>query len=52
MRKEVEVLRRTSNLPFDSGPLTAEEVGEAGRALFRYLDGEQKADSQVTDPQA
>ena len=34
----VEVLRRTRELPFDSGPVTDEEIGEAGRALFSFLD--------------
>ena len=32
----VEILRRTRDLPFDSGPLTEEEIGEAGRALFGF----------------
>jgi hypothetical protein len=39
----VEILRRTGNLPFDSGPLMDEEIGEPGRALFRYLDQEENA---------
>ncbi len=34
----VEVLRRTRELPFDSGPLPDEEVGAAGRSLFAFLD--------------
>lgn len=34
----VEVLRRTRDLPFDSGPLTDEEIGETGRAMFALLD--------------
>lgn len=37
----LEVLRRTRELPFDSGPLTDEEIGESGRALFAYLDEEE-----------
>jgi hypothetical protein len=39
----VEVLRRTRELPFDSGPLSDHEIGETGRALFRYLDQEENA---------
>ena len=41
----VEILRRTRDLPFDSGPMTDEELGEAGRALFAYLDQEEDASS-------
>lgn len=39
----VEVLRRTRQLPFDSGPITDEEIGEAGRSLFAFLDQEENA---------
>jgi len=39
----VEVLRRTRELPFDSGPITDEEIGEAGKALFAFLDQEENA---------
>ncbi|MBL8230368.1 MAG: hypothetical protein JNL98_17900 [Bryobacterales bacterium] len=39
----VEVLRRTRELPFDSGPITDEEIGEAGRALFSFLEQEESA---------
>jgi hypothetical protein len=39
----VEVLRRTRDLPFDSGPITDEEIGEAGRALFSFRDQEEHA---------
>lgn len=39
----VEVLRRTRDLPFDSGPITDEEIGETGRALFSFLDQEENA---------
>ena len=39
----VEILRRTREVPFDSGPLADEEIGEAGRALFGYLDREEDA---------
>jgi len=28
----VEILRRTRDLPFDSGPIGDEEIGEAGRS--------------------
>jgi len=33
----VEVLRRTRDLPFESGEITDEEIGESGRALFAVL---------------
>jgi len=39
----VEVLRRTRGLPFDSGPLTDQEVGHAGRSLFAFLDQDENA---------
>jgi hypothetical protein len=39
----VEVLRRTRDLPFDSGPISDEEIGEAGRSLFAFLDQEENA---------
>jgi hypothetical protein len=42
----VEVLRRTRKLPFDSGPLEDEEIGEAGRSLFAFLDQEENASTQ------
>ena len=37
----VEVLRRTRDLPFDSGPISDEEIGEAGRSLSTFLDEEE-----------
>jgi hypothetical protein len=39
----VEILRRTRDLPFDSGPLEDEEIGEAGKALFGFLDQDENA---------
>ena len=39
----VEVLRRTREVPFNSGPLTDEEIGEGGRTLFTFLDQEENA---------
>ncbi len=42
----VEVLRRTRGLPFDSGPLSDEEIGEAGRSLFAFLDQEENASTK------
>jgi hypothetical protein len=36
----IEILRRTRELPIDSGPLTDEEIGNAGRSLFALLDHE------------
>jgi hypothetical protein len=41
-----EVLRRTPDLPFDSGPVSDEEIGEAGRSSFALLDDEQNASAQ------
>ena len=38
-----EIMRRTRELPFDSGPITDEEIGEAGKALFALLDQEENA---------
>ena len=42
----VEILRRTRALPFDSGPLADEEIGEGGRSLFAFLDQEENASTQ------
>jgi len=39
----MEILRRTRELPLDSGPITDEEIGEAGRVLFALLDREEDA---------
>ena len=39
----VEVLRRTRELPFDSGSIADEEIGEAGKTLFGFLDQEENA---------
>jgi hypothetical protein len=39
----VEILKRTRELPLDSGPLADEEIGEAGKALFGFLDREENA---------
>jgi hypothetical protein len=39
----MEILRRTRELPLDSGPITDEEIGEAGKALFGLLDQEEHA---------
>jgi hypothetical protein len=39
----VEILRRTRDLPHDSGPIGDEEIGGAGRALFASLDLEENA---------
>jgi len=38
-----EILRRTRELPLDSGPITDEEIGEAGRVLFALLDRKEDA---------
>jgi hypothetical protein len=39
----MEIMRRTRELPFDSGPITDEEIGEAGGAVFALLDREENA---------
>jgi hypothetical protein len=39
----VEIMRRTRELPFDFGPITDEEIGEAGRSMFTFLDQEENA---------
>ena len=39
----IEVLRRTRELPFDSGPVADAEIGEGGRFLFVFLDPEEYA---------
>ncbi|MEP7362036.1 MAG: hypothetical protein ABI972_02180, partial [Acidobacteriota bacterium] len=39
----VEILKRTRELPFDSGPIADDEIGEAGRSLFASLDREENA---------
>ena len=39
----VEIMRRARELPFDSGPITDEEIGEAGKAMFALLDQEENA---------
>lgn len=41
----VEILRRTRQMPYDSGPIADDEIGEAGRALFAFLDPEVNAPS-------
>ena len=41
----VEVLRRTRELPFDSGPIADAEIGEAGQSLSAFLDQEENASS-------
>jgi hypothetical protein len=39
----VEIMRRARELPFDSGPIADEEIGEAGKAVFALLDQEENA---------
>lgn len=34
----MEVLRRTRDFPIDSGPVADEEIGDAGRSLFGFVD--------------
>ena len=38
-----EIMRRARELAFDSGPITDEEIGEAGKAMFALLDQEENA---------
>ncbi len=38
----VEILRRTRDLPFDSGPIADEEIDEAGRSMFALLDQQEE----------
>ena len=37
----VEIMRRTRELQFDSGPITDEEIGDAGKAMYPHLDREE-----------
>jgi hypothetical protein len=39
----VEILRRARELPFDSGSISDDEIGEAGKAVFALLDQEANA---------
>lgn len=39
----VEIMRRSRELPFDSGPIADEGIGQAGRAIFALLDQEEDA---------
>ena len=39
----VEIMRRTRELPFDSGPIADEEMGETGKAVFALLNQEENA---------
>ncbi len=38
-----EILRRAREFPLDSGPLSDEEIGAAGKSLFALLDQEENA---------
>lgn len=39
----VEILRRTRDLPFDSSPISDQEIGDAGRSLFAFLDQQENS---------
>jgi hypothetical protein len=39
----MEIMRRSREMPFDSGPITDEEIGEAGKAMFALLDQDEDA---------
>ena len=43
-----EIMRRARELPFDSGPIADEEIGEAGKAVFALLDREENAAAATT----
>ena len=42
----IEVLRRTRELPFDSGSVSDEEIGQVGRSLFAFLDQDENASAK------
>ena len=42
----IEVLRRARAFPIDSGPVTDEEIGDAGRSLFGFLNQEENASAR------
>jgi hypothetical protein len=42
----IEILRRTRELPFDSGSIADEEIGEAARSLFALFDQEENASTK------
>lgn len=44
----IEVLRRTRELPFDSGSISDKDIGEAGRSLFAHLDQESASHGLTT----
>lgn len=39
----IEILRRTREFPLESGPLSDDEIGQAGKLLFALLDEEEDA---------
>jgi hypothetical protein len=39
----LEILRRTRELPLDSGTISDEEIGESGKALLAFLDQAENA---------
>jgi hypothetical protein len=41
-------LSLVGELPYDSGPITDDEIGEAGRLLACFLDQEEKASGEST----
>jgi hypothetical protein len=44
----VEIMRRARELPFDSGLIADEEIGEPGKAVFGLLDQEENAARAAT----
>jgi hypothetical protein len=42
----IEVLRRTRESSFDSGSVSDEEIGGAGRSLFAFLDQEENVSAK------
>ena len=47
---EQTIQRRTRELPFDSAPITDEEIGEASKAMFALLDQEDLAKLMSENP--
>ncbi len=42
----IEILRRTRELPIESGSISDEEIGEGGRSLFAFLNQEENASTK------
>jgi len=42
----IEILRRTRESPFDSGSITDDEIGAAGRSMSAFLDQDENASTK------